>query len=63
MDRATSEPRLQDSEAHIRRLEENVAFQQQIIAKLEQGGHDVRAANLFLNRLKALHAKLTADPD
>jgi uncharacterized coiled-coil protein SlyX len=42
----------------VQRLEEKIAFQQQMIAKLDQGGHDVRAAKMkFLRRLEAKQAK------
>ena len=42
---------------------ENIAFQQETIAKLDEGGHDVRAAKMFLRRLEATHAKHVADRD
>ena len=63
MNRAASEIRRQEVEAQVHRLEENIAFQQQMIAKLDQGGHDVRAAQMFLRRLKAQHDKLMAERD
>jgi hypothetical protein len=34
-----------------------------MIATLDEGGHDVRAAKLFLRRLEATHAKHVADRD
>jgi uncharacterized coiled-coil protein SlyX len=51
------------TENQVQRLEENIAFQQQMIAMLDQGGHDVRAARMFLKRLKAQHAKLVGERD
>jgi hypothetical protein len=42
------------------RLQENITFQRETIAKLNAGGHDVKAANMFLRRLKAAHAKQPA---
>jgi hypothetical protein len=44
-------------------LAENIAFQQEMIAKLDEGGHDARAAKMFLGRLEATHAKHVADRD
>jgi len=32
-----------------------------MIAGLDEGGHDVRAARMFLRRLEAAHAKHIAD--
>lgn len=63
MDRRPLQERLQQAETQARRLEENIAFQQQMIVTLELGGHDVRAASMFLRRLKAQHAKLVAKRD
>jgi hypothetical protein len=42
---------------------ENIAFQQEMIAKLNDGSHDVKAAKMFLRRLEAAHAKHVADRD
>lgn len=55
--------RLQRVESLAQRLAENIAFQQQTIANLEQGGHDVKAAKMFQRRLEATHAKHVADRD
>ncbi|GEP59831.1 hypothetical protein [Reyranella soli] len=55
--------RTQKAETQVQRLEENIAFQQQMIAKLDQGGHDVRAARMILKRLKAQLAKLVGERD
>jgi hypothetical protein len=53
MDRATLEDHLQEAESLLQRGELNIAFQREMIAKLELGGHDVTAAKLFLRRLES----------
>ena len=63
MDRATLHQRLQAVEAHLQRIEENIAFQGRMIAKLDGGGHDAKAAKMFLRRLEAKQAKHLADRD
>ena len=63
MDRSTQQRRMQEAETEMLRLEENISFQQQMVAKLDQHGHDVRAARLFLKRLKGQHAKLIVERD
>jgi hypothetical protein len=63
MDRTTLHQRLQAVEALLQRIEENIVFQRQMIAKLDEGGHDVRAAKMFLSRLEATHARHVADRD
>jgi hypothetical protein len=63
MDRATLERRLHAAEDLVQRLEENIAFQGRMIATLDRGGHDIRAAKMFLRRLQATHAKHVADRD
>ena len=55
--------RTQEAETQVQRLEKTIAFQQQMIAKLDQGGHDVQAARMFLKRLKAQRAKLVGERD
>jgi hypothetical protein len=47
-----SQHRLQEAEELAQRVEENIAFQRQMIAKLKGGGHDVRAAKMFLGGLR-----------
>ena len=54
---------LQAAEALVQRIEENIAFQGQMIATLDGGGHDVEAAKMFLRRLEATHARHVADRD
>jgi hypothetical protein len=63
MDRATLHQRLQAVEALLQRMEDNIAFQRQMIAKLEGGGHDVKAARMFSRWLEAKQAKHVADRD
>jgi hypothetical protein len=63
MDRPAMQSRLEDAERLVQRLEENIAFQGRMIATLDRGGHDVRAAKMFLRRLEATHAKHIADRD
>ena len=63
MDKATLHQRLQAVEALLQRMEENIAFQGRMIATLDRGGHDVKAAKMFLRRLEAKHARHVADRD
>jgi uncharacterized coiled-coil protein SlyX len=63
MDKATLHQRLQAVEALLQGMEDNIAFQRQTIAKLEGGGHDVKAAKMFLRHLEAKHARHLADRD
>ena len=63
MDRAALQRRLQRAEDLVQRVEENIAFQRQMIATLERGGHDAKAAKMFLKRLEALRAKHVASRD
>ena len=53
MDRAASKRRLQTAEGLLQRVEENIVFQREMIAKLEGGGHDVKAAKMFLKWVEA----------
>jgi hypothetical protein len=61
MDRATIQHLLQEAESLLQRGELNIAFQREMIAKLEQGGHEVTAAKLFLRRLESQQARHIAD--
>ena len=63
MDRATLRHRLKDAESLVRRLEGNITLQRQMIATLHRGGHDAKAAEMFLKRLEARRAKHLADRD
>jgi hypothetical protein len=47
----------------VQRVEENIAFQGRMIATLERGGHDAKAAKMFLKRLEALRLKQAANRD
>ena len=63
MDRAALQRRLQEAEDLMQRMEENIAFQGRMIATLDRGGHDVKAAKMFLRQLEAKHARYLADRD
>jgi hypothetical protein len=63
MDRATLQHRFQEAEELAQRVEENIALQRKMIATLDRGGHDVKAARMFLKRLEAKQAKHIADRD
>jgi hypothetical protein len=63
MDRCVLQRQLQMAEDLVQRLKENIAFQGRMIATLERGGHDVRAAKMFLKRLEASHTRHLADRD
>ena len=63
MDRTTLERRLQEAEVLVQRGDQNIAFQRRMIATLDRGGHDVKAARMFLRRLEAKHAQHIADRD
>lgn len=63
MDQATLQRRLQRAEDETQRLAENIAFQREMVEKLNGGGHDARAAGIFLRRLEAAHAKHVAERD
>ena len=61
MDRATIQHLLQEAESLLQYGELNVAFQREMIGMLEQGGHDVTAAKLFLRRLENQQARHISD--
>jgi len=63
MDRTSIERRLQEAEGLVQRVEQNIAFQRRMIATLDRGGHDVKAAKMFLRRLEAKYARHVADRD
>jgi hypothetical protein len=63
MDRTSLHQRLQAVDALLQRMQENIAFQGRMIATLDRGGHDTRAAKMFLRRLEATHARHVADRD
>ena len=63
MDRVTLRQRQQGVEELLQRMEENIAFQGRMIATLDRGGHDVKAAKMFLRQLEAKHARNLADRD
>jgi hypothetical protein len=63
MDRSALQRRLQMAEDLVQRVEENIAFQGRMIATLDRGGHDVKAAKMFLRQREAKHARHVADRD
>jgi hypothetical protein len=44
-------------------MAENIAFQGRMIATLDRGGHDVKAAKMFLRQLEAKHSRHVTDRD
>ena len=46
MGRAALQRRLQKAEDLMQRVEENIVFQREMIATLERGGHDAKAATI-----------------
>ena len=63
MDRPTLDQRLQALEGLLVQVAENIAFQGRMIATLDRGGHDVKAAKMFLRQLEAKRARHVADQD
>jgi hypothetical protein len=61
MDRAELERRLQEAEYHVERGEQNIVHQRSVIETLERGGHDAKAAHMFLRRLESAQAKHVAE--
>ena len=61
MDRAELERRLQEAECHVKRGEQNIAHQREMVGTLERGGHDATAAKMFLRRLESWQARYIAD--
>jgi hypothetical protein len=63
MDRAALQRQLQKAEDLVQRMGENIAFQGRMIATLDRGGHDVKAAKMFLRQLEAKRARHLVDRD
>ena len=63
MDRPTLHQRLEAVEGLLQQVAENIAFQGRMIATLDRGGHDVKAAKMFLRQLEAKRARHVADRD
>jgi hypothetical protein len=63
MTRAALQRRVQKAEDLMQRVGESIVFQRQMIATLERGGHDMKAAKMFLKWLEAQQAKLVAERD
>lgn len=54
---------LHDAERQVRRVEESIVFQRRMIATLKRGGHDVKAAKMFLSELEETHEEQVARRD
>ena len=63
MDRAELQRRLQKADRRVEHAEHNIAQQRSMIETLERGGHDTRAANLFLRWLMAVQARALKERD
>jgi hypothetical protein len=63
MDRAELERRLQEAKCRMERGEQNIAHQRAVIKTLERGGHDAKAAQMFLRRLESAQARHVAERD
>ena len=63
MDRTALQRQLQQADRLLLRGQEGIAFQRKMIATLQQGGHDVTAARLFLSRLDSQQARHAANRD
>jgi hypothetical protein len=63
MDRHTLEKHLSKSESHVATGERNIARQRQIVADLEQDGHDSTTARKILDAFEALQRLLVLDRD
>ena len=63
MDRATLELLLREAESLLQRGEQNIAHQRAVIQTLERGGHDARAAHMFLRRLESDQVRHVAERD
>jgi hypothetical protein len=61
MDRVELERRLQEVECHVERGGQNIAHQRAVIETLERGGHDAKAAHMFLRRLESAQGKHVAE--
>ena len=63
MTRAALQRRVKKAEDLMHRAGESIVFQRQMIATLERGGHDVKAAKMFMKWLEAQRAKAAAERD
>ena len=61
MDRVELELRFKEAECQVERADQNIAHQRAVIETLERGGHDVKAAQMFLRRLESAQAKHVAE--
>ena len=62
MDRVELERRLREAKCDVARGEQN-AHQRAVITTLERGGHDARAAHMFLRRLESDQVRHVAERD
>jgi hypothetical protein len=63
MDRAELGRRLEEAESRVRRGEQNIADQRSMVETLKRGGHDGKAANLFLRWLLGLQTRNLKERD
>jgi hypothetical protein len=63
MDRVELERRLREAKCDVARGELNIAHQRAVIQTLERGGHDARAAHMFLRRLESDQVRHVAERD
>ena len=63
MDRAELERRLDEAEGRVKRGEQNIAHQRTMVQTLERGGHDAKAANLFLRWLLGVQTRNLKERD
>jgi hypothetical protein len=63
MDRQELQRRLEEVESRVERGEQNITGQHAMVRSLERGGHDARAANLFLRWLLGVQARYLQERD
>jgi len=63
MDRAELQRRFEKAETSLERGEQSIASQRAMVQTLERGGHDARAANLFLRWLLGVQARVLKERD
>jgi hypothetical protein len=63
MDDVELERRLREAKCDVARGEQNIAHQRAVITTLERGGHDARAAQMFLRRLESAQVRHVAERD
>ena len=63
MDRAIIQDHLAQTERHVSQGKEHISRQREIIADLERGGHDSKAARALLVQFEEMQALHIADRD